>query len=84
MLLVGLAIATAWAMLLGTAYVAHVRLRMRRSLSVASVAGCYLILIIATLFIVGFDGSGALAAAGLIVTALVASALVMLPRAPGA
>jgi uncharacterized membrane protein len=56
---------------------------MRQSLSMALVCVCYLVLIIATLFIVGFDGLGALAAAGLIVPALVASALVMLSRTRG-
>ena len=44
MLIVGLEVATAWAAMLGIAYLARFRLGMRRILSLATVGACYLVL----------------------------------------
>ena len=68
----------AWLTLLSTAYV--IRFRLGRDLpeTLFAIGICYAVLALAAMSIIGLDASGALAAAGMLVPAIVAGILAMM------
>lgn len=69
MIQAGAAIVVVWGVLLGVAYVSR---------SALAVISCYLVFSSSTLLILGIDSRGALAAAGMLAPAAVATALARL------
>ncbi len=78
MLFAGAIVVVVWTVLLGTAYLARGVLGLRRSSSLALLAGCYLALAGLALAAIGWSGRGLLGAAGMLVPLAMASALVLL------
>ena len=74
------AIATAWAALLGTAYLARFRLGLSRPAATIAVVATYAILAALALAWFGLNANGALAAFGLLLPSAAAIGLILLPN----
>ena len=79
MIVAAIAIVTAWASLLGTAYAARAA-GLRRATSVAAVAGCYAVLAALALLWLGWDAQGWLGAGGMLLPYAAATLLLTGPR----